>query len=76
MEFAEDKIIVLRKPFCHIAEKLIVSLLTKDEQEERYKLVEALDNLKTGLDQDIADLAFDCEERALSDYKETVNEYK
>jgi hypothetical protein len=67
---------VLRKRFCFISELILIKLLCKDDTNERFELTKALDILKNDIDNEVSEIAFDCEMRANVKYKESEQDYK
>jgi hypothetical protein len=49
-------------------------MITKEDKDQRLEIVGSLNTLKNDLDNEVSDQAFECEQHALINYKETSDE--
>ena len=82
MATKNDKQLSIRRRFCLIAEKILIKFLYQCKQvpndpdkDIRFQVLAALDSLKNDIDEEVSDIAYDCEQRALKVKDISEDEY-
>ncbi|CDW84724.1 serine threonine-protein phosphatase 4 regulatory subunit 4 [Stylonychia lemnae] len=82
MMLKDDKQLAIRRRFCIVAEKILLKFLYQCKQIQndpdkdlRFQLFAAIDGFKNDMDEEVSDIAYDCEQRALKQKDISEEEY-